>query len=383
MQIGIMLYFQGLLLLLSLGAIAYSLLCLYGAYEFPRPSTVSGFTPPVTVLKPVHGVDEEAYENFSSFCRQDYPHYQIIFGVLDPNDPVRPIIDQLTHDFSTHHIQLVVNPHRHGANLKVSNLYNMLPAAAHEWLVITDSDIRVTPDYLRQVVPLLQDEAVGLVTCPYRGTRPRSLAAVLEALYMSCDFMPSVLVARRLQAMHFAFGSTLALRCSVLDTIGGFESLADYVADDRELGYRVAQAGYAVCLAPYVVHSVLGKVSFGAMFQRRLRWARTNRVCAPKGWAGAFLMHGTALALLLLLASAFSRLGWVVFGMTLAMRLLTTFLIAGRYVGDDNLPCFFWLLPLNDGLGLLIWALSWLGSTITWRGTTLRLLRGAKCCRCE
>jgi ceramide glucosyltransferase len=373
-----MLYCQGLLLLLSLGGIAYALLCLYGASDFPRPAIVSVFTPPVTVLKPVHGVDAEAYENFSSFCRQDYPTYQIVFGVLDPNDPVIPVIEQLTHDFSTHRIQLVVNPNRCGANLKVSNLQNMLPAAAHEWLVITDSDMRVTPDYLRRVVPLLQDKHVGLVTCPYRGTRPRSLAAVLEALHMSCDFMPSVLVARRLQAMRFAFGSTLALHRSVLRAIGGFEGIADYVADDRELAYRVAQAGYAVCLAPYVVHSVLGKVSFIEMFQRRLRWARTNRACAPKGWAGVCLTYSITLALLFLLASGFSRLGWIVFGMTLAMRLLTTVFIAGRYLRDDTLPRFFWLLPINDGLGLLIWALSWVGSHITWRGTTLRLGRGGK-----
>lgn len=374
-------YVQDFLLLLSLGAIAYSLCCLYAVYDFPRPSTVSGFTPPITVLKPVHGVDEEAYENFSSFCRQDYPHYQLVFGVLNPHDPVIPVIEQLIEAFAAHCIQLVVNPNRRGANLKVSNLQNMLPVAAHEWLVIADSDMRVTPDYLRRLVPWLQDETVGLVTCPYRGTQPRSLGAVLEALHMSCDFMPSVLVARRLQAMRFAFGSTLALRRSILQAIGGFEGIVDYVADDRELGYRVAQAGYAVCLAPYVVHSVLGKVSFTEMFKRRLRWARTNKVCEPKGWAGAFLMHGTALGLLFLLSSGFSMLGWVIYGMALAMRLLTTFLIAGSYLGDETLPRFFWLLPVNDGLGLLIWALSWLGSHITWRGTTLRLRWGGKMVR--
>jgi ceramide glucosyltransferase len=374
-------YIQDFLLLLSLGAIAYSVCCLYAVCDFPRPSAVSGFTPPVTVLKPVHGVDAEAYENFSSFCRQDYPHYQIVFGVLNPHDPVIPVIEQLIDAFAAHCIQLVVNPNRRGANLKVSNLQNMLPVAEHEWLVITDSDMRVTPDYLRRLVPWLQDETVGLVTCPYRGTQPRSLAAVLEALHMSCDFMPSVLVARRLQAMRFAFGSTLALRRSVLQAIGGFEGIVDYVADDRELGYRVVQAGYEVCLAPYVVQSVLGKVSFFEMFQRRLRWARTNKVCEPKGWAGVCLTYGTGLALLFLLASGFNMFGWVIYGMTLAMRLLTTFLIAGSYLGDETLPRFFWLLPVNDGLGLLIWALSWLGSTITWRGTTLRLRWGGKMMR--
>jgi ceramide glucosyltransferase len=369
---------QDLLLLLSLGGIAYALLCLYGAYDFPRPPPISGFTPPVTVLKPVRGVDAEVYENFSSFCRQDYPTYQLVFGVLDPDDPVIPVIAQLINGFATHHIHLVVNPTQRGANRKVSSLQNMLPTAAHEWLVITDSDMRVTPDYLQRVVPLLQDEHVGLVTCPYRGTQPRSLAAVLEALHMSCDFMPSVLVARRVQAMRFAFGSTMALRRSVLHAIGGFESLVDYVADDRELGYRVAQAGYDLCLVPYVVHSVLGKVSFREMFQRRLRWARTNRVCAPKGWAGVCLTYGTALALLFLLASGFSRLGWLVFGMMLALRLLTTCLIAGYYLGDDTLPRFFRLLPMNDMLDLLIWALSWVGSTITWRGRRLRLRQDGK-----
>ncbi len=373
-----MYYVQDFLLLLSLGAMAYALLCLYAAYDLPRPSSGSGFTPPITVLKPVRGVDEEAYENFGSFCRQDYPHYQIVFGVLDPNDSVMPVIEQLIDAFAAPRIQLVVNPKQLGANLKVSNLHNMLSVTEHEWLVITDSDMRVTPDYLRQIVPLLQDETVGLVTCPYRGTQPRSPAAVLEGLHMSCDFMPSVFVARKLQAMCFAFGSTLALRRSVLQAIGGFESFSDYVADDRELGYRVAQAGYEVCLAPYVVHSVLGKVSFTEMFKRRLRWARTNKVCEPKGWAGAFLMHGTPLGLFFLLASRFNMLGWVICGMTLALRLLTTFLIAGSYLGDETLPRFFWLLPVNDGLGLLIWALSWLGSHITWRGRTLRLRWGGK-----
>jgi len=404
------------------------------------------WTPPVTILKPVRGVDAEAYENFASFCRLDYPadRCQLLFAARDPADPALALARRLQAEFPQVDIGIVDGSRSplHGHNLKVRNLAAMLPAAKHDLLVLCDSDMRVQPDYLRRVVAPFQQNSdpppvplpsevrvtgegeqdihlhphprpislkgrrepnghacafapppqrgtsdrgggrgVGLVTCPYRGHRAQSFAAVLEALGIGADFIPSALVSRALEGVSFAFGSTIALPRAVLAEIGGFEALADELADDFRLGNGAHRAGYEVVLSDYVVDDVLGRERFGAMWARRLRWARTVRACRPAGYAGSFITHGTALALLFLGATGFSPLGWAAFGTVLAVRLATAVLITLRYTGDPNIARFLPLLPLSDLLSFALYVTSYGGSHISWRGERFRLLPGGKLAR--
>jgi ceramide glucosyltransferase len=350
------------------------------------------WTPPVTILKPVRGVDAEAYENFASFCRLDYPadRCQLLFAALDPADPALALARRLQAEFPQVDIGIVDgsrSPLR-GHNLKVRNLAAMLPVAKHDLLVLCDSDMRVQPDYLRRVVAPFQQNSdrgggwgVGLVTCPYRGHRAQSFAAILEALGIGADFIPSTLVSRALEGVSFAFGSTIALPRAVLAEIGGFEALADELADDFRLGNGAHRAGYEVVLSDYVVDDVLGRERFAAMWARRLRWARTVRACRPAGYTGSFITHGTALALLFLGATGFSPLGWAAFGTVLAVRLATALLITLRYTGDPNIARCLPLLPLSDLLSFALYVTSYGGSHISWRGERFRLLPGGKLAR--
>ncbi len=389
---------------------AYALLSVWAARQWrqARRPLDAAFTPPVTILKPVRGMDAEAYDNFASFCRLDYPAdcVQLLFGALDPADPALELVCRLQSEFPHLDIGLVAGhpPTLQGHNLKVCNLATMLPAARYDLLVLCDSDMRVQPDYLRRVVapfrppPVAQrpgkgrgkreegrdrlpNAQVGLVTCPYRGHRARSLAAVLEALGIGADFIPSTLVSRALEGVSFAFGSTIVLPRALLEELGGLESLADELADDFRLGYGARQAGYEVVLSDYVVDDVLGQERFGPMWARRLRWARTVRACRPAGYAGAGITHGTVLAALFLAASGFTPLGWTVAGSVLGVRLAMALLIALRYTRDPNIVRYLPLLPLSDLLSFALYVASFCGNRISWRGERFRLLPGGKIVR--
>jgi ceramide glucosyltransferase len=375
-------------------------------YQGRRPPNPE-WTPAVTILKPVRGVDAEAYENFASFCRLDYPddRIQLLFGALDPADPALELARQLQSEFP--HIDIGTIPcgpeSVRGPNLKVCNLAAMLPSAKHDLLLLCDSDMRVLPDYLRRVVaPFEPKQAnvedsknpeaaqntgrqvpkrrspVGLVTCPYRGHRVQSFAAALEALGIGADFIPSTLVSRALEGVSFALGSTIALPRSVLSELGGFESLFEELADDFRLGHGARRAGYEVVLSDYVVDDVLGRERFQTMWARRLRWARTVRACRPAGYAGAFITHGTAFALLFLASTAFAPSGWAVAATMVALRLATALLIAERYTRDPNILRYLPLLPAGDLLSFALYITSYCGNRISWRGERFRLLRGGK-----
>lgn len=363
------------------------------------------WTPNVTILKPVRGMDAEAWENFASFCRLDYPtdRVQLLFGALDSHDPALDLVRRLQAEFPQCDIGLVCPPPDPppSHNLKVANLRQMLPHAKYDLLVLCDSDMRVAPNYLRRVVapfekeirksgnqeisqfpnsPISYPPEVGLVTCPYRGHRAQSLAARLEALGIGADFIPSVLVSRMLEGVSFAFGSTIALPRAVLEQMGGFEAIADELADDYRLGSGAKQAGYEVMLSDYVVDDVLGKERFGAMWARRLRWARTVRACRPGGYAGAFITHGTALALLFLAAMGFTLPGWIGMGSLLAVRGSTALLVA-HGTEDPNIARDLPLLPLSDLLSFALYIASYCGNTIVWRGERFHLLRGGRLVR--
>src|ERR1035437_1925957 len=242
--------------------------------------------PPVSILKPLKGVDPEIWESFCSHCEQDYPEFQLIFGVSEPADPAIEVVRKLQAKYPNLPIELIVCDRVLGANIKVSNLVQMLPAARHELLLINDSDIRVPSDYLRKAIAPLRDASLGMVTCLYRGAAAPTLGSRLEALGIGTDFVPGVLSARFLErGLHFGLGSTLAFRRRDLEAIGGFEPLLDYLADDYELGRRIAATGKKVELSAATVTTLLPAYTLRQFFQHQLRWSRTIRDARRWGYA--------------------------------------------------------------------------------------------------
>lgn len=333
---------------------------------FAQVETRPEFTPPVSLLKPLRGVDPQAYENFASFCDQDYPHFELLFGVADPSDPVVSVVQRLQREFPQLSIRLVVAPPL-GANRKVSTLHYLVDQAHHDLLVISDSDIRVRSDYIRRVVAPLVDTNIGLVTCPYRGESPQTLTARLEALHMTATFLPSVVVARRFLAMRFAMGSTVALRRADLEQIGGFVALTDYLADDFQLAVRIADLGRRVVLSQYVVASVLGATTFREQWQREVRWSRTNRANRPSEYPGMLLTFSTPLAVILALLSGLDPVGWEALTVSLMLRWLVTWAITGYVGGQETRKWIAWL-PIRDMLSMVIWCTGGVGRRIVWRG---------------
>ncbi len=372
-----------------LAYLSYALLTVRGAllWKRSRPDLDHDFTPGVTILKPVCGADPEAESAFSSFFNLDYPNdkLQILFGALEPDDEALELARRLKAIHPDQNIDIVLASEesaKRGLNRKVCSLLAMLPHAQHELLILCDSDMRVTPDYVRRVTapfhPYRQKGApVGLVTCPYKGEAARSIPSALEALGIGADFMPSVLVSRMLEGMSFALGATISLTQSVLQEIGGFESLLQELADDYLLGKRVCDAGYTVVLSDYIVEDMLGEESFQDMWSRRVRWARTVRFCRPGGYAGVFITHGFALSLLYAIVSGINIPGITIIAAALALRFLTVF-YTSSLVGDAAPRKFWILLPLSDLLSSVIYLFGWCGSEVTWRGQRFRLAKGGR-----
>ncbi len=368
------------LTLLSIASICYYMVCIFVARRFISrpPVTRSAPLPPASIMIPLYGKDFEAYENYVSFCRQNYPDYQIIFGVQSEQDSSIPVVRKLVAGFPATDIALVIDAGVIGENPKVNNLNNMLKVAKHEVIVLVDSDIRVTADYLATVVSELADERVGLVTCLYRAGRAPNLAAKLEAVGITGEFAPGVLAAWSLEGLSFALGATIATTKEHLQAIGGFEAIADYLADDFMLGKLVSEAGYEVRLSSHVVEIVLPPMTLRSMMKHQVRWARGIRACRPWGYFGSLVTHGTMLAMLLACVSRGSALGLSILVMTLFTHLAMTYMVAIQTLGDNLLRQHLWLVPLRDLLGFLFWCLGQMGKTVEWRGRTFKLVEDGK-----
>lgn len=324
------------------------------------------FTPPVSILKPVKGVDNQAYQNFVSFCYQDYPEYEILFGVSDPDDPVIPVIEKLKNNFPQITISLIIVRTK-WVNQKASILHGLASKARYKLFVVSDSDMKVTPDYLKKVVSPMADRKIGLVTCPYRGINPVTLTARLEAIYMGSTFLPSMMVARKFLDMRFAMGATVVIRETDLQRMGGFAAVAEYLADDYQLGLRITDLGLRVHLSDYIVSSVLGPTTFQEQWFREVRWAHCNRVSRPIEYPGIIITFSTPLSTLLLIFSDFSPLAWQFLVISLSLRWILTWLI---FEYTQNQPIRKWLLwlPLRDMLSALVWCVGAIGKTVEWRG---------------
>jgi ceramide glucosyltransferase len=361
----------------------YYLLCLWSAATFLRErkadegARATSDLPPISILKPLKGIDPEIYESFRSHCLQDYPEYEIIFGVSDPNDPAIESVKEFQREFPAHRIELVVSPKILGANVKVSNLAQMLTQARYDYLIVNDSDIRVEPDYLRRVTAPLADSRVGMVTCLYRGVAGATLGSRLEALGISTDFCPSVLAARQVEGgIRFGLGSTLAFRRDGLEKIGGFASFVDYLADDYELGRRIADLGLTVKLSEVVVETYLPTYGVRDFFAHQLRWARGVRDARAGGYLGLVFTFGLMWALLLLAASAGALWAWSALAVTLFLRLAVVLVVGRSVLQDRQVVKNAWLIPLRDLLAVGLWIVSFGGHTVTWRGDRFRLKNG-------
>ena len=376
---NISLIIEFLLIVFCLVAIWFYSYAIYGAWDYVvHPQSIDPtFKPPVTILKPLCGLDEDAYENLASFCQQDYPQYQMIFGVQDSTDPSIEVVQQLISQFPDLDIQLVVSDRSFGANPKVNNLINASTQTKHDIWLIADSDIRVGQGYLKQVVQPLSNPLVGVVTCPYRSIA-QEWVTVLEALRTATDFHAGVFVARKFEGMKFAFGSTILIRQTVLEKIGGLSAIADYLADDYQLGHLLAAAGYQVVLSDYVVDHVLGSCSLLESLQRQIRWARGIRVSRPWGYLGTIFTYGTVTSLLLLVATGGSVLGWVVLSLVWTTRLAMGWIVGAWCLQDLNAQRFWWLIHLRDCLSFVIWLCGFVGNTIEWRGQRLKLTKDGK-----
>jgi len=370
-----------------IGAISsaiYYLICLWSASAFLREQTsarsrptLTEATPPISILKPLKGSDPQIYECLRSHYLQDYPEYEIIFGVSDPNDPAIATVKKLQSEFPANRIQLIVCPKILGANIKVSNLAQMLPLARHDDLIVNDSDIRVERDYLRRVIAPLADPTVGMVTCLYRGVAAPTLGSRWEALGISTDFCAGVLAARQLEGgMRFGLGSTLAFRRGDVQRIGGFESFADYLADDYELGRRIAELGLKVELSDLVVETVLPPYSMRNFLQHQLRWSRAIRDARAGGYIGLIFTFGLMWSLVTVITANGARWSWELFAGVTFLRLLVALVIGRVVLADRHLLRNLWLIPLRDITAIAVWITSFAGHTVSWRGDNFHLRNG-------
>ena len=367
----------------AVSSIAYYMLCLWSAEAFLREAAVSNqdLPPsqpfaPVSILKPLKGTDVGIDGNFRSHCLQDYPAYEIIFGVSDPEDPAIPWVEQLKAEFPQREIRLIHCPKKLGTNTKVSTLAQMLPHARHACLIVNDSDIRVPPDYLRRVMTAFDNPNTGLVTCPYRGIANRTLGSRLESLGISTDFFPGVLVARKLESIKFGLGSTLAFHRRHLEAVGGFEAFLDYLADDYQIGARIASLGLMVRLAGVTVDSYLPQYTLRSFLHHQLRWARTVRDSRYWGYLGLGMTFGLPWAMATVVLAGGRAWSWVVLAVVALLRAAVAIRVGRSILHDREVMRLLAWLPIRDTLALWVWLESFAGHTVAWRGVSYTLKNG-------
>jgi len=368
---------------LALAGIPFIYYCivLYSAWRYFRgaPAAASDrptFTPPVSNLKPIRGLDPGAYENFASFCRQDYPDYELVFCVGDREDPVLPVIEKLMQDFPARRIRVLFGSGRVATNDKVAKLARMVNEAEHDVVVVSDSDVRVAPDYLRRVVAPLADPKVGAVTCFYIPADGDTFVEDLQSMGMFSDFYPGILVAWQLDGVKFALGPTIATTRARLQEFGGYESLENRPADDLLVGRLIAEQGHRVELLPYSVLAVADYESMSDLVHKRMRWIVVMRHMRPWGHLGLLLTQGLpwSLAAVALHPSAVVAAGYL--GTYAALRAAATWLIGGWGLKQRGLWKKMWVIPVWDALAFCIWLASFGRRSIRWRGAHYLLQDG-------
>src|SRR5271156_3917786 len=362
------------ILALALAPVIYYLIAILAAAKFFRAEPVgshrpvSDFTPPASILKPIHGLDRETYENYASFCDQEYPEFEILFCVGDERDPAVPVIEKLIADFPQRPIRLLIGSEPVGASDKVNKLCRMVREARHDVVIVSDSDVRVEPGFLRAVVMQFSDPKVGGVTCLYRGLTDGGFAADLEALGNSADFAPGVLVARYLGELDFMLGAVMATTKKHLAEIGGFESLADYFCDDYELGNRIAASGHRVELSTFPVAIVYPHQTVADAFRHQLRWNLSIRYSRPWGHLGLILTQGLPWVVLAAVVAPSRLVATYYLAAYLVCRTLMALVVALAGMKDGLALRKGWMLVPRDAFAFVLWVVSFFPQRIHWRG---------------
>jgi len=344
------------------------LLCAW-FYFRRRNETVHDFCPPVSILKPMRGLDRETYQNLASFCRLQYPNYELLISVDDAQDAAVAVVHELAADFPHVPIRLMIGSPASGSNNKVAKLCRLAGEASYDLLVASDSDIRVDADYLRCVVRPFHDPAMGAVTCLYRGVAALSIWSELEDVALTSDFLPGVLVARRL-GVKFLLGATMAVRRQALSQIGGYEALSDAAADDHELGSRIAARGYRVEFANTTVETECSSRTFADFFRHQLRWAVVTRESRPWGHFGLLFAQGLPWAIIAAALASSRALALVYASAYVTLRLGSAFTVGVWGLHDSLLRRKWWLALLSDMFGFVVWLVSLFSTRVVWQDTT-------------
>lgn len=370
---------------LTFFGLAYYILAMWSARAFHRFSLrpLPDYQPGVSILKPVKGLDPGMYAGFVSHCRQEYEGpYEILFGVSSMEDPAVAAIERLQGEFPDRAIRLVLCPETLGSNGKISNLVQMLPHAAYDHVLINDSDIQVSRFYLRRIMACFRQPKhvsgkVGMVTAPYRGIAHGTVGSRMEVLGISTDFIAGVLAARRIEnGLHFGLGATLALSREALIAIGGLEPLVDYLADDYELGARVTQKGFEIALSWEVVETSIPPYRLSQFLSHQIRWSRSTRNSRKLGYAGLVFTYGLPWAILNFIAWGGNTASLVLLIVAVLARAAMALIVGVGILGDRQVVLDLWVLIPRDLIALGIWAWSYAGNTVTWRGEHFSLKNG-------
>ena len=367
----------------TLTSTAFLVLVIAGACRFARMRrrllSAQAYLPPVSVLKPVHGLEPNLEENIESFFRQDFPNFELIFCAREASDPGLQMAQRLSRKYPDVNVRILTVGEPPWTNAKLYSLEKMWKEAAHELLVISDSDVRVAPDYLREIIKPFADPKVGMTTCIYRGLPAGGFWTELESFGYSVEMTSGVVVADMLEGMKFALGPTMVVRRECVEALGGFGFMADYCADDYILGNRVADSGMEVVLSHHVIDHMVFHHSFLDSMRHQVRWMRSTRFSRPKGHLGTVLTYAMpfgVLGLLAGLASGHAMLGWALFSAAFINRVIQS-ITAGYYVAADRKALTHaFLYPIRDLLGVFLWIGSYLSAKIHWRGEVYRLSTG-------
>lgn len=363
-----------LLVLIAAGTLysLYSIICVLAFFRGKKTAPPLPDLPPVSILKPVKGVEPGLHENIKSFCLQDYPEYEVLLGSEED-------ISALSNISSKVPLRTILINRSIGSNRKVSNLQGLLEASNYPMVAMSDADMRVNKNYLETIIlEFFENRNAGMVTSLYKISAPESLGAALESLTIALDFIPSVLVARSFEGITFGLGASMLVSKEALDSIGGLYSVADHLADDYQIGNRISRKGYRIVLSNYVIETVIGKMGLAGYFRHQLRWARTYRASRPAGFLGFGITHVLFFSLLLLLTQGPSVVALSVFFFVLAMRFGEGLVLFKKVIRDRKWLKWLALIPLKDVFSFCIWVASFLGKKVAWKENTYRILKGGR-----
>ena len=367
------------ILSLAIAPLAYYALAILAAIRFfrrERTKPLAEFRPPVSILKPVRGVDFATYENFSSFCRQNYEDYEVLFCVNEMSDAAIPVIQRVMAEFPGRSIRVLSGATQLGTNRKVNNLALLAKEAKHDFLVQSDGDVRVGPNYLKEVIAPFRDSRVGVVSCFYRGVAQANLAAEIEAVGATSDFFAGAMVADWMEGVTFALGASVATTKGWLGKMGGYEALANFLADDYEIGNRVHKAGGKVLLSREAVWTMYPALHFGEFWEHQVRWARTVRLVRPTSFFGLIVTHGLPWAVAAASVAPNGRVAFAYLMAYLVLRLSMAWVAGVWGLGDEILRRKMWLIPLRDAVHFVVWLAGFTSNRVRWGGVEYVIKNG-------